>query len=83
MMENMRKRVVKDPMIVLRIGLGAVFLLAGLHRLIFFGMAKANFIDVGLVPASFLVSLAIAVELVAGILFILNRHVEKARQRIS
>ena len=78
MMENVRKRVMKDPLMILRIGLGAVFLLAGLHRLIFFGMAKANFIDVGIVPATFLVSLAIIVELVAGILLILNREVDKA-----
>ncbi len=75
---KLNNRIVNDPLLILRVGLGLVFLLAGVHRLVFFDIARQNFIDLGLQPASLLVILVIIMEFIAGILFIINRHIIRA-----
>lgn len=65
----------KDPLVLLRAGLGMVFILAGLHRIIFFEIAYDNFIDLGLKPANLLVIITIIIELASGTLLILNRFI--------
>lgn len=77
-MKRLKDTLRKDPVAPLRIGLGLVFLLAGTHRIVFFGLAVRNFTDVGLQPAPLLVVLAIVAELIAGILFLLNRRMVQA-----
>ncbi|HII66243.1 TPA: DoxX family protein [Candidatus Woesearchaeota archaeon] len=77
-MKRLKENLRKDPVAPLRIGLGLVFLLAGIHRIVFFGLAVQNFTDVGLRPAPALVVLAIIAELIAGILFLLNRRMVQA-----
>ena len=77
-MGNIKQKLLDDPLLPLRVGLGIVFLLAGIHRIVLFELARANFIDLGLQPASLWVIVAIAAELVAGILFIVNRYMVKA-----
>lgn len=70
--------IIENPLTLLRVGLGTVFVLAGLHRIIFFNLAYSNFVDLGLKPASMLVVLTIIFELVAGMLLIINRFIVKA-----
>ena len=82
-MDSLNQRLKKDPLLLLRCGLGLVFILAGLHRLIFFDLAYQNFLDVGLRPAALLVALAIGVELVAGVLLLWNLYVKEACMGIS
>lgn len=76
------KKIIKEPLIFLRIGLGIVFLLAGLHRIVFFDMAYKNFIDVGLEPAALLVIVTVIVELAAGILMLINRFIPQSSAMI-
>ena len=71
-------KIIKDPVILLRVGLGIVFVLAGLHRILFFNLAYANFVDLSLKPPSTLVILTIIIELVAGVLLIINKFVAEA-----
>lgn len=68
----------KEPIILLRLGLGTVFILAGLHRIIFFKMAYNNFIDVGIVPATPFVVFTIILELIVGFLLIINKFVKQS-----
>lgn len=68
----------KDHLALLRIGLGIVFVLAALHRIIFFDIAYYNFVDLGLNPANLWVTITIIIEFTAGTLLILNRHISKA-----
>ena len=65
-----------NPIILLRLSLGIVFILAGLHRILFFKLAYDNFLDIGLVPAVPLVVITIIVELIVGISFITNKLVK-------
>lgn len=73
----------KDPLALLRLGLGLVFILAALHRIIFFQIAYNNFIDLGLKPANVLVIATIVVELAGGILLVLNRFISQASLTLS
>lgn len=73
----------KDPLALLRLGLGLVFILAALHRIIFFGIAYNNFIDLGLKPANMLVIITIMIELLGGISLILNRFIFQATLTLS
>ena len=73
----------KDHLILLRLGLGVVFVLAALHRIIFFEIAYNNFIDLGLKPANLLIIVTIIIELTAGTLLILNRFIYQASLTLS
>lgn len=68
----------KNPVTLLQLGLGIVFILAGFHRIIFFNMAYDNFTDIGLVPAAPLAVITIISELIVGISFITNKFVKQS-----
>ena len=73
----------KDPLVLLRLGLGLVFILAALHRIIFFEISYNNFIELGLKPANLLIIVTIIIELTAGTLLILNRFIYQASLTLS
>lgn len=63
------------PLSLLRIFLGIVFVSAGLHRLIFFSIAYENFSNFGIVPVMPLLVITIVMQIIAGVLLIINRLV--------
>ncbi len=75
---KIKNKIIRDPLLLLRMGLGVVFLLAGIHRVIFFDLAYKNFIDLSLNPPAPLVVITIILELIAGTLLIINRFVVQA-----
>ncbi|MBI2647451.1 DoxX family protein [Candidatus Woesearchaeota archaeon] len=75
---KIRNKIINDPLVLLRLGLGIVFLLAGIHRVIFFDLAYKNFIDLNLNPPALLVVITIILELITGTLLIINRFIVQA-----
>ena len=60
---------------ILRVGIGLVFLLAGLHRIFFFSIGYQNFLDLGILFATPLLIITILVEIICGFLLIINRFI--------
>ncbi len=64
-----------QPLSLLRIFLGIVFLSAGLNRIIFFSVAHENFSSLGISPAIPLLVITITLQIAMGTLLIINRLV--------
>lgn len=72
------KKLRENPLALLRVGLGLVFLAAGLHRIFFFQLAVDNFAWLGLQPATALVIATIAIEFFVATCYLLERKVALA-----
>tara|TARA_B100001971_G_scaffold204481_1_gene220680 strand:+ start:237 stop:671 length:435 start_codon:yes stop_codon:yes gene_type:complete len=68
----------KHPVSLLRIVLGLVFLSAGLQKAFFFQEAYENFLDLGINFITPLLIITISLQIIAGILLIINKYVVPA-----
>tara|TARA_Y100000310_G_C20639880_1_gene793298 strand:- start:1100 stop:1534 length:435 start_codon:yes stop_codon:yes gene_type:complete len=64
----------KNPLSLLRIFLGLIFLSAGLQKILFFKVTYENFLLLGIYPAIPFLIITIILEVICGILLVINRY---------
>ena len=71
---KVQRYAIKNPLSLLRIFLGLIFLSAGLHKILFFKVTYENFLLLGIYPTIPLLIITIILEVICGILLFIIKY---------